>query len=535
MKSNIYSVLVFAIGLTVSYLISVQLTQEEKVLQQEQIKTEGKTISFNIRHSIESNAEQIQLLVNRWRSIDDINKNWQADTDVLMRINPFIKTIKLFPLIEEKQFDLPDYALITSKNEIERKRQLRIRNHLPMDRNKVISSFIYTSRASYSPDNELEMEMELNLQFPIMIDNMLIAYVEVPLNIGTLLRNKLDTYQITNNFSLSENGIPLFSFLPEKTHINKVIEQFTLTIYGQDWELMIWPDTVLHEKNLFIILAILISFLVAILVKLLSLNIALSKKDIDNNNQLKRVDDECKSSHAKLIQSNKLTSLGEIAAGIAHEINQPLQVICIHTDMCMDNLNNGRYHLVENSFKTIMTQSERIEKIVKQVGSFGRDSELDNYQKEKPNNIFNNVISIVMNQYKQDLVELRQVIPPSLPLLFCNKTQIEQVLINLLINARDSVETSESKVVFFKAHVQDHHLYIQVSDSGTGIDPNKMNDIFTPFYTTKPLGKGTGLGLSISYSIIHQHKGEIKVSSEIGHGSIFTVILPLEKLTVTRN
>jgi len=533
LKSNIYSVLVFAIGLIVSYLISVQLTQEEKIRQQENIKIESKTISFNIRHSIESNAEQIRLLVNRWRSIDDINKNWQADTDVLTRINPFIKTIKLFPLIEEKQFNLPKQALIKSKNKMDRKRQLRIRNHLPMDRNKVISSFIYTRRASYSPDNELEME--LNLQFPIIIDNMLVAYVEVPLNISKLLQNKIDTYQITNHFSLSENGIPLFSFLPKKIHINKATEQFTLTIYGQNWQLMVWPKTILNEKNLFIILTILISFLIAILVKLLSLNIALSRKDIDNNNQLKRVDDECKSSHAKLIQSNKLTSLGEIAAGIAHEINQPLQVICIHTDMCIDNLNNGNYHLVENSFKTIMTQSERIEKIVKQVGSFGRDSELDNYQKEKPNNIFNNVISIVMNQYKQDLVELRQVIPPSLPLLFCNKTQIEQVLINLLINARDSVETSENKVVFFKAHVQEHHLYIQVSDSGTGIDPNKINDIFTPFYTTKPLGKGTGLGLSISYSIIHQHKGEIKVSSEIGHGSIFTVVLPLEKLTVTRN
>ena len=532
MKSNIYSILVFAIGLTISYLISIQLTQEEKLLQQENIKTDVKTISFNIRDSIENHAEQIQLLVNRWHSIDDINKNWQADSDALIRINQFIKTIKLFPLIAEAQFDLPDHALITSNSEMARKRQLRARNHLPMDSAEVISSFIYASRASYSPDNE--MEMELNLQFPIVIDEVLIAYVEAPLNINKLLRYKLDTYQITNYFALSENGIPLFSFLPEKMHINKITEQFTLSIYGQNWELMIWSIASPHEKDLFIILTILISFLAAISVKLLTLNIALYKKDIDNNDQLKRVDDECKSSQAKLIQSNKLASLGEIAAGIAHEINQPLQVICIHTDMCMDNLGSGNYHLVENSFKAIMTQSERIEKIVKQVGSFGRDSELDNYQKENPNDIFNNVISIVINQYKQDQVELRQVIPPSLPLLFCNKTQIEQVLINLLINARDSVETSEKKVVFFKAHVQDHNLYIQVSDSGTGIDPNKVNDIFTPFYTTKPLGKGTGLGLSISYSIIHQHKGEIKVSSEIGHGSIFTVILPFEKRTVTR-
>ena len=247
----------------------------------------------------------------------------------------------------------------------------------------------------------------------------------------------------------------------------------------------------------------------------------------DKEEELKRIDDDFKHSEAKLIQSNKLASLGEIAAGVAHEINQPLQVICIHTEMCQDNLLHGNYHLVEKSFKAMVNQVDRIEKIVKQVGSFGRDTELDSYKEEKASSIFNNVMAIIINQYKQDGVELRQVIPPSLPALFCNKIQIEQVLINLLINAKDSVETSKNKIVFMKAHVQKNNLYIQISDTGCGIDPTKINDIFTPFYTTKPLGKGTGLGLSISYSIIHQHKGDIKVTSEIGKGTTFTVRLPL--------
>lgn len=524
LKSNIYSALVFVIGLSISYLISIQLTKEEEILQRKATLIESKSISFNIRNSIESNVQQIQLLTSRWRSIDDINQHWQADTNSLTRMNRFIKSIKLFPVIEQSQFKIPAEDLITSKNQQERKNQLRARSNLPMNVTHVVSTFVYTNRATYSTENT----MEINLQFPIVIDQKLVGYVEAPLNIDKLLYDKLDTYQITKPFALSENGITLFSALPETLHINNITEQFHLDLYGHTWKLMVWSPPSPHNKDLFLIFASLISFFAAGLLKLSSLNLTLHKKIIDSNDKLKRIDNEFKNSEAKLIQSNKLVSLGEIAAGIAHEINQPLQVICIHTDMCLDNLNNRHYHLVEKSFKAIVTQVERIEKIVKQVGSFGRDSELDNYQKEQPNNIFNNVISIIANQYKQDNVELRQVITSSLPFIFCNKTQIEQVLINLLINARDSVQTSETKVVFFKAHVQNQSLYIQISDSGTGIDPNKINDIFTPFYTTKPLGKGTGLGLSISYSIIHQHKGEIKVSSEIGHGSVFTVILPFE-------
>lgn len=531
MKSNIYCVFVFLIGLSISYFISAQLIKEEIKVQQNNIEVEGKSISFNIRGAIENNAEIIQLVTNRWLTLEDLNQHWQSDTNALKRINRTIKKIQLFPLVEQNQFSLPPGDLIEHSDPMLRKQQLRARSHLPMEKEKVISTFVYTSRSSYSEDNKLE----LNLQFPLIIEQALVGYIEVSLNIDMLMRHKIDTYQITKPFALSENGITLFSSLPEKTHINDITNQLTITLYGHQWQLMIWSHISAPNGDLFLIFSLLISLLAAITVKLLTLYYSMNKKHIKDKEQYKRINDEWKNSQAKLIQSNKLASLGEIAAGIAHEINQPLQVICIHTDMCLDNLHNGNYHLVEKSCKAIVEQSDRIEKIVKQVGSFGRDSELDNYQNEIPNTIFSNVIGIVINQYNQDNVELRQVIPPSLPVLFCNKTQIEQVLINLLINAKDSVETSQNKVVFFKSHVQDNNLYIQVSDSGSGIDPNKINDIFTPFYTTKALGKGTGLGLSISYSIIHQHNGEIKVSSEIGKGSIFTVILPFEKRKLIRH
>lgn len=501
------------------------MIEEEKLQQQNNMLIESKTISFSIRRDIENNAEQLQLFINHWQSIEEINQHWQGDISALIRVTQFIKSIKLFPIIDEDTFDLPEGALIKANSEIQRKSQLRARSHLPTHIEQVISSFVYSSRVSFTQNNEIE----LYLQFPIIIDEELVAYMEASLDIGNLLRYKVDTYQINKPFSISENGTTIFSSLPENMHINDIRQQFTFSVYDHIWKVMVWASVSPPNKDLFLIFTLLISFSIAITTKLIILNKDLYIKNKVYNKQLKRVDEEYRSSQAKLLQSNKLTSLGEIASGIAHEINQPLQIICIHSDLCLENLNNENYHLVRKNFKAIVDQSERIEKIVKQVGSFGRDSESDGYQQEDANDIFKNVISIVMNQYKQDNVELRQIIQPTLPSLYCNKTQIEQVLINLLINARDSVETSEKKVVFFKAQVQNHSLYIQVSDSGTGIDPNKINDIFTPFYTTKPLGKGTGLGLSISYSIIAQHKGEIKVTSEIGQGSVFTVKLPFKK------
>lgn len=505
-------------------MLSFQLTEEEKKVQENAIQLESKTISHNIRQQIENSAEQVILLIKNWHSIQDINEHWYEDTLTIRKMNPFIEKVSLFPISELNGLTIPAKNLTHYQDPLDRKKQLKSHRHLPKTIDQLDKQLIYLSRAYYTHNEYTQFE----IQIPLIISNSLVAYVEVSVNIAKLLNYKIDSFQIVKPFSISENGITLFSSLPTKMHINDVTKQFQLSIYNRDWQLMIWSKVTPRDKELFLIFSVLLSLLTALAIKLIAVYFIMQRKIDDADKNLKRIDEEFRSSKAKLIQSNKLTSLGEIATGIAHEINQPLQVICIHADMCQDSIEQGNYHLIDKSFKTIISQIDRIEKIVKQVGSFGRDSEQDNYKKEKPSEIFNNVIAIIINQYKQDKVELRQVIPPSLPNLYCNKTQIEQVLVNLLINAKDAVETSGQKVVFVKAHVKDNNLFIQISDTGTGIDPTKITDIFTPFYTTKPLGKGTGLGLSISYSMIHQHKGDIKVSSEIGKGSVFTVRLPLD-------
>ena len=503
----------------------MQLAQNEKETQEQAIEIESQAIKYNIKHKVQQNINETYLALRYWHSIDEINQYWAIKTEKLQKINSIIEKIKFIPMKELPDLTLPEQAQISFNIKFEKEQQYHHREHLKEALKSPDKEKLHLSNAYYSQNGAVLF----NLHLPIIIENELIAYIEVSYDLKKMFMDEMNNFLISQSFSLSENGITLFSSLPEKIHINNVTNQFKIGIYGRQWQVIVWSEAASSNKNLFLILSLVISFLAALSIKLFTLTLTMSKKQNETDNHLKQIDSEFRNSKAKLIQSNKLTSLGEIATGIAHEINQPLQVICIHTDMCEENIVQENYHLIDKSFKAIATQVDRIEKIVKQVGSFGRDSNNDNFKEEKTIDIFESVLAIVINQYKQDKVELRQVIPPSLPTIYCNKIQIEQVLVNLLINAKDSVETSVRKIVFIKAHIKNDNLYIQISDTGTGIDPTKINEIFTPFYTTKPLGKGTGLGLSISYSMIHQHKGEISVTSEIGKGSVFTVKLPLSQ------
>jgi signal transduction histidine kinase len=524
-KSNLITLFIFLISLFISLGTSYQLDQDKKYQQQQTLKDESKTIAHNIQNQLQNDAEKILLTIQHWHSIEDINQYGQTDIEKLKIINPFIKDVKLFPLIDYKQFSLAKDYLIRYELDIDKKRELRERNHLPLTYEQLNETLIYTSRV-----NDLYIHKKtFYLQFPIVIEKNIIAYLDVSIDLSKLLKNKIDTQQIKSPFLLSDNGSILFSSLPKNIRINDVTENIDLPIYGRDWSLMVWSNNSLVSNYAFLYYSLLISLSTAFFVKLLISNFSIRQQLINSKNDLSRVNKQFKNNQAKLIQSNKLVSLGEMASGIAHEINQPLQVICIHAEMFQENLRMKNYAAIEENIPTLLNQVDRIEKIIKQVSSFGRDGELQHYQAENTKDIFDNVIGIIQNQYQQEKIELRQIIPPSLPNLYCNKIQIEQVLINLLINAKDAVEKEDEKMVFIKAHIQDKKLYIQISDTGCGITASQIDKIFTPFYTTKTVGKGTGLGLSISYSIILRHGGELKVSSELGKGSIFTIILPLNK------
>lgn len=524
MKSNIYSILVFLIGLLSTYIVTKYFQDIEIKLEKKEISTQSQAITYTIQQRIAHNSQQLAATAQRWHSIEHINDNWQYDTSDLVAKLPHLSNLNIYLLRAYPEITIPYSSKRYFKDDNELMAQAqqlrplakrlyghhrggtRLSTHLVTPENKAIS-YLHT---------------------PIYVGTQLIGYLEATLNLSSLLEEQVARFQITYPFSLSEAGRLIYSVLPEKVKINDIDQQFTISLPGHNWKLMLWPLQQYNLSQYLQYLGLLLSILFAQLFYLFIEHRQVSKRVALQALHLQAINKHVAQSKSKLIQSNKLVSLGEMATGIAHEINQPLQVICIHSDMCQESLQKQNYALIDKSFQTILSQVERIENIVKQVGSFARDSEQDKFSYAVPVSIFDNVINIVINQCNQEGVELRQVLPASLPAVLCNKTQIEQVLVNLLINAKDAVENSIEKIVFIKAHAKQGNLYIEVTDTGSGIEQSQLDEIFTPFYTTKALGKGTGLGLSISYSIIHQHKGQLTVSSEVGKGTTFTVILPLD-------
>lgn len=523
MKLNLYSLLIFVIGLFATYIVAKNFQQVELNDQKQEIISQSQSITHTVQQQILLHAKQLSITAQRLKSIQVINENWQQYSTSLVTLLPNMSNISIYLLAPQPKLTIENKSQHYFSSDSELLQQAKYLFPLNKQLSETEKATTFQSKHIIQQDNHVIVYQHA----PLFINKKLIGYLQSTLNITQLLDQQVAMFQITHPFSLSETGRTIYTVLPEGILIHDMKQQFTIPLLGHHWKLMVWPIHQHHFYQYVAVIGLILSILFSQLFYLIRMNKSMQHQLSVQKNNLKIINKDFKASKSKLIQSNKLSSLGEIATGIAHEINQPLQVICIHADMCQESLQKQDYRLVDESFRSILSQVERIEKIVKQVGSFGRDSELDNYNKEMPANIFENVINIVINQYNQEGVELRQVLPPSLPSILCNKTQIEQVLVNLLINAKDAVEECDEKVVFIKAHDKQGKLYIEVSDSGSGIEPSKLDDIFTPFYTTKALGRGTGLGLSISYSIIHQHKGELQVSSEIGKGSTFTVILPL--------
>ena len=486
------------------------------------VDSESQNIAQTIQGQLLNTAEQLQLTAQSWHSIAEIDEYSSADIKNLKLLIPYADDINIFHPQVNEYLAFGDADYLNIKTNLPKTKQNKYRNSLPARAKQLKNKKQFMSQPFALNNNDIGVYLHI----PIIIGQHLFAYLQVTYNLSRLLEDKTNSGQLHSPFSLSENGITLFSILPTDTRINQVSKQFYISVFDHNWKLMVWSNKHASAYLHILYLGVLISLLLSALIYSSLNNEKLQLQIKSRDKRLKKVHLDIKANQSKLVQSNKLSSLGEIATGIAHEINQPLQVICIHADLCNENLIKENYQQVNKNFSAIMSQVDRIEKIVKQVGSFGRDSELDNYKNEEPADIFNNVMNIVVNQYKQENVDLRSVLPTSLPPIFCNKIQIEQVLVNLLINAKDAVEHSATKVVFIKAHNQQNKLYIEISDSGQGIEEDKLDKIFIPFYTTKALGKGTGLGLSISYSIVQQHKGKLKVSSELGKGSTFTLILP---------
>ena len=262
---------------------------------------------------------------------------------------------------------------------------------------------------------------------------------------------------------------------------------------------------------------------------------------------------ELKATQSQLLQSEKMASIGQLAAGVAHEINNPMgfiisnlgtlgkyvnrfkEFIQAQTKIIMAAGNNEsieqiKKHLkldyiiedTDSLLKESLDGAERVKRIVQNLKSFSHIDEAE-WKMADINAGIESTINIVWNELKYKATVKKEY--GDIPLTKCNPGQLNQVFMNMLVNAAHAIEKQGEITV--KTWHDSGYIYISISDTGCGIPEDKIHRIFEPFFSTKEVGKGTGLGLSIAYDIVKKHNGDIMVESEVGRGTTFTVKIPV--------
>ncbi len=273
---------------------------------------------------------------------------------------------------------------------------------------------------------------------------------------------------------------------------------------------------------------------------------------------LEFVNAELKATQSQMLQREKMASIGQLAAGVAHEINNPIGFVSSNLRSLdkyikkltgyLELLEKGLKEQAPESWEEIKPQrkklkidflledcddliiesldgSERVRKIVQNLKTFSRvDQAVE--QLADLNECLESTIAIVWNELKykaqleKDFAEL--------PDIYCSPQELSQVFTNILVNAAQAIE--KEGLVKIRSWLEDETIFISIQDNGSGIDKANLEKIFEPFFTTKSVGEGTGLGMSISYEIVKKHGGDILIDSELGNGTTFTVSLPLNRV-----
>lgn len=249
---------------------------------------------------------------------------------------------------------------------------------------------------------------------------------------------------------------------------------------------------------------------------------------------LKQAEDQRQALRAQLQQQQKLESLGTLAGGVAHEINNPITGIMSYAELIADSAEGDDPML--GYAGEIVAESKRIAEIVRNLLTFARD-EKQSHSPALMSDLVNSTISLVQTIIRRDQITLEVDVPEDLPTIKCRSQHIRQVLMNLMTNARDALNErydgySANKIIRISTRLEDHEgrrwLRTTVEDHGIGIEKDVAERIFDPFFTTKARERGTGLGLSISHGIVTDHHGRLSVESSPGNYTRFYLDLPIE-------
>ena len=274
---------------------------------------------------------------------------------------------------------------------------------------------------------------------------------------------------------------------------------------------------------------------------------------------MKQLNQELEDAHNQLLQSEKMASIGQLAAGVAHEINNPIGYVysnlgtleryvqdtfdmielyeqseCAIADPEMRKRLQSAKEKLELAFlktdlRALMDESKdgitRVKKIVQDLKDFSHVDTADEWHFSDLHNGLDSTLNIVNNEikYKADVVKEYG----ELPAVECLSSQLNQVFMNLLVNAAHAIK--ERGAITIRTGREGDEVWVDIADTGHGIAPEHLQKIFDPFFTTKPIGKGTGLGLSLSYGIVQKHHGRMEVQSEVGKGTTFRVWLPVQQ------
>jgi two-component system NtrC family sensor kinase len=231
-----------------------------------------------------------------------------------------------------------------------------------------------------------------------------------------------------------------------------------------------------------------------------------------------------KDAQAALIQSEKMAAFGQLGAGIAHEVKNPLAGILGFAQLSLRKLDKED-PLYEN-VSVIESETKRCKNIIDNLMKFARQEKVA-HEITDINTIVEDAVTILNHQLGVNQVQLEKELGSDLPKVMINANQIQQVLMNLIINAQQAMDGKPGMVIVKTDKTDSGTVEISVTDNGPGIPEEIREKIFEPFFTTKPVGKGTGLGLSVSYGIIKDHKGNIRIESEPGEGTTFNISLPV--------